>query len=212
MLSMEGLEWGETKRDIDWYQAMEWGGALTDGWRIPTRWELLSALDSRIEGFETNYYWSSSEYNTNSACIVYFTNGTLTHDPKSNHYNVRCVRGVNEENNIQKYVFEKNIPGKVETILEEAHRITDGDRARDYDSPEDNFKRIADYWNQYLRHKNDLEYGTGKAIWSSVSPMDVSQMMVLMKLARQDFKHKRDNLVDACGYLRCTAKIMGEEK
>jgi len=98
---------------------------------------------------------------------------------------------------------------KTETILDEAQRITDGDRARDYDRPEDNFQRIADYWNVYINHKKSLSEKEGVSFF--IDPVDVSQMMVLMKMAREDFKHKRDNLVDAAGYLRCTAKILGEE-
>jgi len=31
---------------------------------------------------------------------------------------------------------------------------------------------------------------------------DMYKMLVALKLARESFKHKRDNLVDACGYLQ----------
>ena len=91
-----------------------------------------------------------------------------------------------------------------ETILEEAQRITDGDRDGDYGTAEDNFGKIAAYWNVYMEH-NDLDIGR------ILEPKHIAMMMVLMKIAREDFKHKRDNLTDAAGYLRCLAKIQREE-
>ena len=105
----------------------------------------------------------------------------------------------------EKYMAKKKV--EAEGILDEAKRITDGDRARDYDSPENNFRRISNYWNVYLEHKGYYG-GFGD---KGVTPKDVAMMMILMKLAREDHKHKRDNLVDACGYARCAAKIEGDE-
>lgn len=90
------------------------------------------------------------------------------------------------------------------TILDEARQITDGSRSEDYGNPEDNFQKIADYWHVYIQHVN-INRGI------QIGPKDVAAMMVLMKLAREDFRHKRDNLVDAVGYLRCMARILHEE-
>ena len=95
----------------------------------------------------------------------------------------------------------------VEGVLDEAKRITDGDRARDYDSPENNFSRISNYWNVYLGHKRDRE----EMAETIIKPKDVAMLMILMKFAREDHKTKRDNLVDMCGYARCASKIEGYE-
>ena len=89
-----------------------------------------------------------------------------------------------------------------ESVLDEAKDITDGNRQQDYGSPEDNFTHIAKYWEEYLSHKG---------LYFQLGAKDVAMMMVLMKIARQDNKHKRDNIVDAVGYLRCLARLEGEE-
>lgn len=77
------------------------------------------------------------------------------------------------------------------TILDEAKTIINGERQDQYGSPEDSFALIAEYWNTYMAsiHGKDID------------AKDVSVMMVLFKLARQANQHKRDNLVDAAGYL-----------
>ena len=37
-----------------------------------------------------------------------------------------------------------------QSILEEAGRAVNGERQLNYGSPEDNFARIAEFWNTYL--------------------------------------------------------------
>lgn len=80
-------------------------------------------------------------------------------------------------------------------ILIEADEITGGGRQEDYGHPEDSFKKIADYWSVYLG--------------VDVQPCDVARMMVLLKVARQQNRPKRDNLVDIAGYAR-TEEMLGE--
>lgn len=89
--------------------------------------------------------------------------------------------------------------GQPETILEEAARITAGDRQRDYDHPYPNHQRIAKLWNAYIDCRKDPH---GK-----FSPEDVATMMILLKIARNVFTPKRDNLIDICGYARCLEQI-----
>jgi len=99
-------------------------------------------------------------------------------------------------------------PKASEDILTEALRITSADRQNQYGPPEDNFQRIADHWHTYLLHRGIIPEGS---VHKSLIPKDVAMMMALMKIAREGFAHKRDNLVDACGYLRCASKIEGDE-
>ena len=87
-------------------------------------------------------------------------------------------------------------------ILEEAKEITSGDRQEDYGMPEDSFRGIADYWTVYL---------DSHEICRRISPTDVAKMMILLKLAREDYKHKRDNLVDIAGYAHTLSRIEGDE-
>ena len=73
------------------------------------------------------------------------------------------------------------------SILDEAKEVINGERQNHYGDPEDSFALIAEYWSIYLE--------------KNVTPQDVAMMMVLFKLARESHQHKRDNLVDAAGYL-----------
>lgn len=85
------------------------------------------------------------------------------------------------------------------SILQEAYKITSSDRNDQYGEAEDCFDKISAYWNIYLGLK-DLVRGK-----------DVANMMALLKIAREGYKHKRDNLVDAVGYLRLSSKLQGDE-
>jgi hypothetical protein len=73
-------------------------------------------------------------------------------------------------------------------ILEEALAITDGDRQADYGSAIASFKRIAAFWSTY------------KGV--TFTPLDVAQMMVLLKVSRSITSPKRDTFVDQAGYSR----------
>lgn len=72
-------------------------------------------------------------------------------------------------------------------VLAEAGKVINGERQDAYGNPEDSFAGIAVLWGWYL----------GRAL----SPADVAMMMALLKFAREKNQRKRDNIVDACGYL-----------
>ena len=72
------------------------------------------------------------------------------------------------------------------TVLEEANNIVHGARRESYGHPRDNFRRTAKVWSGIL----DTE----------ITPEQVALCMVGIKLAREAFKHTRDNLVDLAGY------------
>lgn len=74
-----------------------------------------------------------------------------------------------------------------DTLLTEAYQLVTGDRQKAYDHPARNFDRIARLWSVAL----DKE----------VTAEDVAVCMVLVKIARQVHAPKRDNIVDAIGYL-----------
>lgn len=80
-------------------------------------------------------------------------------------------------------------------ILEEANQITSQDRHNDYGGPTENFTLVARYWS----------------IWKGMEfkPEDVGMMNILQKVAREQFKHKRDNLTDIAGYAR-TLEVIHE--
>ena len=73
------------------------------------------------------------------------------------------------------------------SLLDEAYQLVTGDRQESYDHPARNFDRIARLWSVAL----DKE----------ITAEDVATCMILVKIARQLHAPKRDNLVDAIGYL-----------
>lgn len=76
-----------------------------------------------------------------------------------------------------------------EDVLEEALRITRGDRQATYGPPDQDFARTA-------------------AMWSALKGVpfearEVALFMVALKLSRETHQRKRDNWVDIAGYARC---------
>lgn len=85
------------------------------------------------------------------------------------------------------------------SIADEAKRIVSGARRAAYGAPEDNFGRIAAYWNAYAQCKG----------WPVVfTAADVSPMMRGMKEARlAETPDHRDSFVDLVGYTLTGAEI-----
>lgn len=81
---------------------------------------------------------------------------------------------------------------KLGKICDEAKTIVNGARQDEYGTPAASFGRIAEYWNAYMAHtRKEGRFFTAK---------DVAMMMILFKIARQENKHKHDNLTDIIGY------------
>lgn len=88
-----------------------------------------------------------------------------------------------------------------ESILQEAERIINGDRAEQYGDPKVMFERIAEFWTSYL-------YPFTEAL----TPVDVANMMVLLKISRSKAavdrgEYHRDDHVDISGYAGLTEKL-----
>lgn len=82
-------------------------------------------------------------------------------------------------------------PGTAEAI--EAINLVNGDRQQQYGSPAINWGGIADVWNGFL--VNHLKPGV------RITAEQAALMMTGAKVQRQFMKRKRDNIVDAHGYL-----------
>jgi hypothetical protein len=91
--------------------------------------------------------------------------------------------------------MSKEIPAPIDkSLLDEALGLVTGGRQDSYSHPIYNFKRIALIWSGIL----DID----------VSEEQVGLCMTGMKLARETFKHSRDNLVDGIGYLLTTDAVI----
>lgn len=73
------------------------------------------------------------------------------------------------------------------TLLEEAGYLVSADRQEAYGHPAKNFAETAALWSVVLG--------------IPVTPEQVALCMVQVKIAREINAHKRDNIVDAIGYL-----------
>jgi len=83
-------------------------------------------------------------------------------------------------------------------ILNDAIKCVCQDRQDQYGSPENNFKKIAEYWNIYI----------GCRMESAFDAEDVAIMMALLKIARiTTGQPKTDNYIDACGYIACAGEV-----
>lgn len=87
---------------------------------------------------------------------------------------------------------------------EEAARIVLGPRGSYYDHPYDNFMRTGYIWTGVLYSK--LKDG------ETVSPEDVALCMNGVKMAREAYRHKRDNLTDGHGYWMAHEMVVEERQ
>lgn len=83
------------------------------------------------------------------------------------------------------------------SILKEAEEIRQGSRNSDYGDAVDNFKRIA--------QMASLITGT------ELTPKQCVAVHIATKLSREAYRHKRDNLVDLCGYADIMQEINEKE-
>ena len=95
-------------------------------------------------------------------------------------------------------------PTEEEDVLEEALRLTSGDRQNQYGPPDQDFARTAALWSALFGHKLNAPF----------EARDVAMAMICLKLSRETHQRKRDNAVDGAGYFRCLhicneAKIHG---
>ena len=99
-----------------------------------------------------------------------------------------------------KEVFEKEAKKVTRgQVLDTAKEYVTKDRAADHGDMEDNFQRIAVYWNAHL------------GLIDFIKTKDVAAMMALLKIARiHSNPTHMDNWVDACGYMACGGEIVGK--
>lgn len=83
----------------------------------------------------------------------------------------------------------------VESILDEAKRITGGDRQAQYGPPDQDFRRTAAMWTGL--------FGDLLKDGSRFEPFHVALAMILLKASRQIHQRKRDNWTDIAGYSHC---------
>lgn len=92
---MLNIEWGTTfENTYDWLSAIQLCSEDVDGWRLPTRFELVWAYDNNVAVFETTEFWTITEISTNFAFSVSFVDGQSLKRFKEDKLYVCCVRTV----------------------------------------------------------------------------------------------------------------------
>ncbi len=100
------LEWQSdiSPKNMTWHEAKDYAASLGDGWRLPTRTELLTLVDdtkhspscSVFPDCPSEYFWTSTPWagSSSGAWRVHFSSGSATTygDVVSYGYRVRCVR------------------------------------------------------------------------------------------------------------------------
>lgn len=90
-------------------------------------------------------------------------------------------------------------PNERARILAESEQLINGDRAKDYGDPNENFGRIANLWNAQFAHKLNQPF----------TAQDVAYALIHLKMSRlANTPGHRDSLIDVCGY----AALSGELK
>jgi hypothetical protein len=88
-------------------------------------------------------------------------------------------------------------PNGFGSILYDAYHAVYGDRQADYGTVTANFNTIADLWSTTLR----------SILKENITPEQVGLCMIQVKVARQMYKPKKDNLIDIAGYAATLEKL-----
>jgi len=89
------------------------------------------------------------------------------------------------------------MPISASFILYKAAKLVDGDRNDAHGRKQDNFQNISMLWSAYLG--------------MDLSPKDVANMMVLLKVARtKTGRFNEDDYIDMAGYAGCGAELHAE--
>lgn len=88
------------------------------------------------------------------------------------------------------------------SLLLEAHATVHSKRVKEYGPFSKNMETAVKFFN-ILRSFGHIESGP-------LSPVDGAWFLLCLKLARESTKHKRDNLLDAAGYLELIDELLQE--
>ena len=80
-----------------------------------------------------------------------------------------------------------------ESILQEAIKLTTGDRNNTYGPPDQDFARTAKMVSAMLENK----------LSAPLAPEDIAKIVICIKLSRLTWAHKPDSWVDIAGYAAC---------
>jgi hypothetical protein len=95
----------------------------------------------------------------------------------------------------------KSIP---EEILQQAIQEVNS-KAEEHGDTAESFRMISELWSVYVNHARANREGP------PVTPHDVAQMMILIKIARSVYGESEDNFIDTAGYAALAAMFKDSE-
>lgn len=163
------------------------GGDTSNTWHYYMRQDIIHVAQCNqvlvLEG------WENSRGARVEVFLAKMLNIPINHYPSFEPVNEEAIEKACY-NMVRDYFPEKE---SEESMVDEARRLVSGDRQSAYGHPFHDFSRTATMWTGLLSEK--LQPG------KRIEPEEIGMAMVLLKLSRQMNKKKRDNIVDAHGYL-----------
>lgn len=98
-----------------------------------------------------------------------------------------------------------------ETILEEARRLTSGDRIKEYGHPAVDYRATGLIFTAIVERWLQSEAGFKGFRMPVMPPRVAALMMIGVKVSREAGKPKRDNRVDGAGYFEVVDKCVKHE-
>jgi hypothetical protein len=110
---------------------------------------------------------------------------------------IDCFKIGNKDKQDDAYnvAFNITMTDSARLLLDEAYQVVYKDRRDQYGAPEDEFVNIGRMWGAILGIPD-------------VPGSTVALMMQALKICRESFNHKHDNLVDMIGYVLCLERII----
>lgn len=118
-------------------------------------------------------------------------------DEETENYILYTVNQINKHNDLIGQKYDTPNPN-LDSILLEAEGIVNGNRRAEYPDPVVNFEMIGKFSSML----------TGKDLTAA----DCCKVMLAVKLSREAYCTKRDNLVDLCGYAEILNRIENQNK
>ena len=164
-------------------------------------WEVFNPIDfDRGVGFNPETLPEDTDWN-DPAAIGFSVEDAITRDVAAIQQSDAIYRltgwqkskGARAEHALAEWRgIEIYYQGGEETILDEAARITSGDRQAAYGPPAQDFERTASMWSALKGVKFEAR--------------EVAMFMIALKLSGETHQRKRDNWVDIAGYAHCGSR------
>lgn len=187
-----GAKYRRGNRDC-WYARTEVYGVTFEEWMeidlsILAKCDYLFRLPGESEGADKEV-----EFATKNGILVYVASDDFDLDARQLS-SLAPIGGVNRKD------------ASRSAILEQASKCVNGPRDQQYGSPEDNFSRIADLWNAYLRSNGMIQPGCPGCL--GLHPHEVAALLALVKIARSiESPEHLDNWIDLAGYAACGGEV-----